>query len=480
MDVNALNAVADSSVLVVGDVMLDRYFRGDTQRISPEAPVPVVKLSATEDRVGGAANVAVNIATLGASVGLLGLVGNDSEAQQLQQALTQHAVNFSFVSVSDKPTITKTRVISRHQQVVRLDREERFSATDAEQLRQRFDALLNHYDIIVFSDYNKGALQHVSAMISAAKRAGKMVLVDPKQPQLSHYRGADVITPNLNEFALYGGDSSSEESMLNSARALIAENNIAAMLLTRSEHGMTLILPQQQHHFAAQVLEVSDVTGAGDTVIATLAAMLGIHLPLDKATEMANLAAGIAVSKQGAVAVTSQQLAEKLNQQLAQQQPAQHPSDSEIRRAIAAAQQRGEKIVFTNGCFDILHAGHVFYLNQARALGQRLVVGLNSDASVKRLKGPQRPVNSLADRRAVLEGLACVDWVLPFGDNAAENDTPLQLIQSLNPNVLVKGGDYQISDIVGAEWVQNNGGEVKVLPFLDGRSTTSTINKLKG
>ncbi len=480
IDITKLNELGAARVLVVGDVMLDRYFQGDSQRISPEAPVPVVKISKIEDKAGGAANVARNIAHLDAKVGLLGLIGDDAEGDSLTSILGQDGIFSALLKQAELPTIAKMRVISRHQQVVRLDVEQNFSLAHSEALADKVEALLPDYDFVVVSDYNKGSLAAVGRIIQSAKAAGKYVLVDPKQSDLSVYRGADILTPNLSEFRLAGGDTSSEETMFSSARAMLARCGIAAMLLTRSEHGMTLITQTEQHHFPAQVLEVSDVTGAGDTVIATLAVMLGAGMALPQAVEMANLAAGIVVGKLGAATVSPAELAAKLNKHLFSQGDVYQTPFDKVLQHIEFAKQNGERIVFTNGCFDILHAGHVRYLAQAKALGDRLVVGLNSDASIQRLKGETRPVNPLNERAIVLASLASVDWVLPFGDSDAEQDTPLQLIMQVKPDVLVKGGDYSIDTIVGAKEVLASGGDVKVLQFVDGCSTSAIIKKIQG
>ncbi|UQB42428.1 bifunctional D-glycero-beta-D-manno-heptose-7-phosphate kinase/D-glycero-beta-D-manno-heptose 1-phosphate adenylyltransferase HldE [Thiomicrospira microaerophila] len=480
MNFDLLQQLSRAKILVVGDVMLDRYYYGDTQRISPEAPVPVVHVKRIEDRAGGAANVARNIAHLDGQVTLLGIIGDDAEGDSLQRLLTEEHIQSSLYRQTAQPTIAKMRVVSRHQQVVRLDMEQRFSPASAAQLAQAFVGLVDGFDWVIFSDYNKGSLAQISSMIQAAKKAGKPVMVDPKQTDLCLYAGADVITPNVKEFLDAGGDMASEVSMLASARALLEQAGIGAMLLTRSEQGMSYITAQTHYHVPAQVLEVSDVTGAGDTVIASLAVMLAAGFEAEQAVALANLCAGIVVSKLGAATVSPEELAAKLNQYLnAQGDRYLAPFDAVLQH-IGFAKQNGERIVFTNGCFDILHAGHVRYLNQAKALGDRLVVGLNSDASVRRLKGDARPINSLEDRAAVLAGLACVDWVVPFGDSPEEQDTPLKLIQQVAPDVLVKGGDYSIDSIVGADFVLAQGGEVKVLSFVAGKSTTGIINKARG
>ena len=299
INLSLLQNLSSASVLVVGDVMLDRYFNGDSQRISPEAPVPVVKISKIEDKAGGAANVARNIAHLDGKVGLLGIIGNDSAGESLQQLLAGEQIHSELFSQTHKPTIAKMRVVSRQQQIVRLDQEEMFSLADAQLLAERFATVFHNYDVILFSDYNKGSLQHIAKMIKLAKAAGKTVLVDPKQADLSVYAGADVITPNLGEFKSAGGKIGSVDEMLSSARELMQKAGVASILLTRSEQGMSLITATEHFHFPAQVLEVSDVTGAGDTVIGTLGLMLAAGLELPVAMRLANAAAGIVVAKLG-------------------------------------------------------------------------------------------------------------------------------------------------------------------------------------
>jgi len=478
MDLSYFQKLSQAKILVVGDVMLDRYWHGDTGRISPEAPVPVVKVSKLEDKAGGAANVAKNIAYLDGQVSLLGIIGNDDNGSSLQTLLKNEKINSQLITQDDAPTIAKMRVISRHQQVVRLDLEETFLEAHSELLLKKLTEIVDDFDVVLFSDYSKGSLAKISEMIKVAKAAGKTVLVDPKSKQLADYRGADFITPNLNEYTAAGGIKGDEQVLADCARKIIAECGIGAMLLTRSEQGMSLITPSEKHDFAAQVLEVSDVTGAGDTVIATLAVMLGTGMPAKQAVEIANVAAGLVVAKLGAATVSPEELSAKLTQYLRETGEQYQAPTQEILHHIELARQRGEKIVFTNGCFDILHAGHVRYLAQAKARGDKLVVGLNNDASISRLKGPERPINPLDERATVIGALASVDWVIPFGA-VEENDTPAKLIEQVKPDVLVKGGDYKVEEIAGADFVLANGGTVEVLEFVNGCSTSNVIKKIQ-
>ena len=480
IDLSRFTQLWQASILVVGDAMLDRYFMGDTQRISPEAPVPVVKVFHIEDRAGGAANVARNIAQLDGQASLLGLIGQDLEGELLRGILSRENVHSELISQAGIRTISKSRIISHHQQMIRLDVEEMFSLEHADAVKHRVKTLIDSYDTVIVSDYAKGTLGAVDDIITLAAAAGKRVLVDPKSKDFSLYRGATIITPNLTEFRLAGGDDSSEDAILVSARTMLTNCDIDNMLLTRGEQGMSLITPEQYHHFPAEVLDVSDVTGAGDTVIATLGAMVSAGYELIDAVWLANQAAGIVVGKLGTATVSPEELAARVWHAGSVKIAGYHPSVKQSLLHIDYAREQGERIVFTNGCFDILHAGHVRYLAKARALGDRLVVGLNSDDSVRRLKGLERPVNSLEDRMEVLTALACVDWVLPFGDNVDENDTPEQLIRRVRPQILAKGGDYTVDTVVGASFVQKSGGEIAVIPLLEGRSTTELIARVRG
>jgi D-beta-D-heptose 7-phosphate kinase/D-beta-D-heptose 1-phosphate adenosyltransferase len=463
---------SNAHVVVVGDVMLDRYLFGATGRISPEAPVPVVHVRRTDDRPGGAANVAVNLATLGVRTTLLGIVGDDDEAIALESKLVDTGVSCLFAKIADWPTITKTRVQSRGQQLIRLDREEPITS-GSNKLVETLKGLLADANAVVMSDYGKGSLTEVAAMIAECREAGVPVFVDPKGNDFAKYRGATLITPNQGEFDAAAGQSTTDDELLTNGRQLMHDLDLAALLVTRSEKGMLLLEDNGEPEFlSTRAREVFDVTGAGDTVIATLAAALANGQTLKSAAQLANLAAGLVVGKIGVAAVTPSELRVALHR-LGQGGRGLVLLD-ELRSMVEEARSRGDKIVMTNGCFDVLHAGHVAYLEEAKSLGDRLIVAINDDDSVRRLKGDPRPINALADRMAVISGLAAVDWVVSFAD-----DTPQAAIQSILPDVLVKGGDYRLDDIIGSKEVLKNGGEVRVLAFREGHSSSRIIERLK-
>ncbi len=461
-------------VLVVGDLMLDRYWHGATSRISPEAPVPVVHVKQDEQRAGGAGNVALNIAALGAKVSLLGFTGEDQPAVILEAILKKAGVLCLFQPVPNFPTITKLRVMSRHQQLIRLDFEDGFQQIDSAPLLHLYHAEMMQSQVVVLSDYGKGTLSQVQQFIRLAQQLKKPVLVDPKGSDFSIYKHATLITPNLSEFEAVVGRCTDQAQIVERGTNLLTDLDLQALLVTRGEQGMTLLSKDfEPLHLPTHAREVFDVTGAGDTVISVLAASLAAKKSLAEATQLANIGAGIVVGKMGTATVNTDELNAAL------QGPRAHHkgvcSLPELLAERAAAEQNGEKIVATNGCFDILHPGHVRYLQQAKTLGDRLVVLVNSDASVQRLKGPQRPVNKLDHRMEMLAALECVDWVVEF-----EQDTPKEVIDQLLPDILVKGGDYtDITSIAGHESVLANGGEVKILSFIEGHSTTAIIQTIK-
>jgi len=451
--------------------MLDRYLFGSTGRISPEAPVPVVHVQETDDRPGGAANVAVNLASLGVSTRLVGVVGKDDAADSLRAILKSRDIHCDFHAVEERPTITKTRVQSRGQQLIRLD-QENAAAMPGDEVVKVLQRSIDGAGAVVLSDYGKGALTDVAAMISVCREAGVPVLVDPKGEDFEKYRGASVITPNQSEFEVVAGVCDSDEELVSRARKMLDDLNLDALLVTRSEKGMLLLEADMEPIFlSTQAREVYDVTGAGDTVIATLAGAVASGQDLPSAAALANLAAGLVVRKIGVATVTPGEISMSLHQR--GQGGRGLVGLDELKLMVAESWDRGERVIMTNGCFDVLHAGHVAYLEEAKNLGDRLIVAVNDDASVRRLKGESRPINELEDRLLVLAGLAAVDWVVPFS-----NDTPAELIAEVLPDVLVKGGDYKPDDIAGAKDVLNNGGEVRVLAFRDGHSSSRIIDKL--
>jgi D-beta-D-heptose 7-phosphate kinase/D-beta-D-heptose 1-phosphate adenosyltransferase len=467
-----LPVFSNARVLVVGDLMLDRYWQGAAARISPEAPVPVVHVKETEERPGGGANVALNMSSLGVKVSLCGLVGDDEAGSALEGHLQRAGVVCRLQRDASIPTITKLRVISQHQQLLRLDFEQPMWHANLSELEGHCRQLLDKADLMILSDYAKGTLQKPQTLIQMARLRGVPVLVDPKGSAFERYRGATLLTPNLKEFETVVGPCNSDSELRERGMALRERLNLKALLITLSERGMLLIRQDEPVlHLPTRAREVYDVTGAGDTVIGVLGAAIAAGLRLPEAAGLANLAAGLMVAKLGAGSVTPAELKGALRRE----------GDfhtildrNGLCTAVEEAHALGERIVMTNGCFDILHEGHVRYLQQARQLGDRLVVAVNDDDSVRRLKGEGRPINSVEQRMAVLAGLASVDWVVPFSE-----DTPEALICAVKPDLLVKGGDYRPEEIAGHDCVVNSGGEVKVLDFVPGRSTSRIVEAIR-
>ena len=470
-------ALQDARVLVVGDVMLDRYYHGETSRISPEAPVAVVNVQGQEDHPGGASNVALNLAALGAAATLVGVVGRDSTADSLRKRLAAAGVQCEFLESSNKPTITKLRVISKHQQLLRLDFEKEFDASDTSGLGDNVEKSLLNSQILVLSDYSKGTLTDPAALIGLARQLNIPVIVDPKGTDFEKYRGATLITPNLPEFEAVVGVCRTEEEIVDKGRGLMSSLQLESILITRGENGMTLLRPTAPElHLPAKAQEVYDVTGAGDTVIAVLAAVIAVvntssQQSLADATRIANLAAGLAVGKLGTAAISGPELRRAVRDE--ENSGKGVMSAAQLEATVRDAKFDGERIVFTNGCFDVIHAGHVGYLSEARQLGDRLVVAINGDSSVTRLKGMGRPINPVERRMAVLAGLEAVDWVVSF-----DSDTPESLLKALRPDTLVKGGDYAVAEVVGGDFVKSYGGDVKVLNFIDDCSTSAIVDRI--
>ncbi len=466
---------SQARVLVAGDAMLDEYWHGPSRRVSPEAAALVVNVERKEQRPGGAANVACNLAGLGARVALLGIVGEDPEGEALELSMRDSGVAREWVRSRQRPTVRKLRVLSRNQQVIRLDRETPFDAEDAGRLAERFRELLGDCSAVVLSDYAKGSLADPAALIAAARAAGKPVLVDPKSADFGKYRGARLLTPNRAEFeAALGGSEESTNDMAARAQRVCALLEIGGMVVTLGDHGL-LLAPADgaPQHIPARAREVFDVTGAGDTVVAVLAAGLAVGADLYRMAHLANVAAGVVVRRVGVAPVSLSDLHEELGD------PA--PRESAVIDAAWATEigqrlrESGRRLVMTNGCFDLLHAGHTACLAAARALGDRLMVAVNEDDSVRRLKGPGRPVVPLEQRMEVLAALGCVDWVVPFSE-----DTPERLIGQVAPAVLVKGGDYHPDEVAGGKAVERSGGKVVILPYREGLSTSGLLNRMTG
>lgn len=470
---NSANSVNFTGlVTVVGDVMLDSYWKGPSNRISPEAPVPVVRVTDREARAGGAANVAINIASLGAPCNLVGIVGEDKNAEILEKIVRSHSIKTDFVLTKDHPTITKLRVLSRNQQLLRLDFEDSFSNLDEDMILKSFKESVKNSKVVIFSDYGKGSLASVSKMIEITSSLGIMSLIDPKGTDFEKYRGATLLTPNMSEFEAVVGKVANDDDLEQKALALINKLDLKMLLVTRSEDGMSLIRPGMKAvHLPTYAREVYDVTGAGDTVIGTLGTCLASGMDIVTSCEYANSAAGIVVGKIGTSTVSPQELESALGKKTESHGVL---SEDELYKVVRELQSHGEKVVMTNGCFDIIHPGHVTYLKQAKALGNKLIVAVNSDDSVKRLKGDSRPINSLEDRIAVLSGLSSVDYVVSFSE-----DTPQKLISRILPDILVKGGDYKVEEIAGHKEVIANGGKVVIIPFVEGKSTTRIVNKIQ-
>ncbi|WP_376096394.1 D-glycero-beta-D-manno-heptose-7-phosphate kinase [Roseomonas sp. CCTCC AB2023176] len=476
---DAVRTLRKASVLVVGDAMLDRYVYGRVNRISPEAPVPVLTVDREVAMPGGAGNVVRNLTALGAAVAFLSVVGDDQAGSDLTGLIGgQPGVEPWLLVQGGRATTTKTRYIASGQQMLRADHEiaRGIHPRLADRLVRIAQDTVAATKVMVLSDYRKGVLtgDTPSRLIAAAKAAGRRVIVDPKGDDYAVYAGADLITPNRNELRQATGMSvESEPSLVEAARALRDRHGFGAVLVTRSEDGMTLLEGDAVHHFPAEAAEVADVSGAGDTVVAVVSAGLAAGLPMAVAARLSNIAGGIVVGKVGTAVARDTDLLEALT-------PERGALRKVVSRMKAAEQaerwrQRGWRVGFTNGCFDLLHPGHVHLLEQARSWCDRLVVGLNSDDSVRRLKGPARPIQSEAARAAVLASLATVDLVTLF-----EEETPVTLIEVLRPDVLIKGADYRVDQVVGGDLVTEWGGQVRLAELLPGNSTTATVERMRG
>lgn len=459
-------------MLVVGDVMLDKYLTGVVSRISPEAPVPILRLENEEYRPGGAANVAMGVSALGSNISLLSIIGSDDSGKKLFDILKKNNVSCYFVELSEINTTTKVRLISHRQQLLRIDYESTIKNFESEMYLKLFNKIIENVNVLVISDYAKGTIIEAKNLIAEAKKRSIPVIVDPKSKNFDNYRGATVITPNLMEFEAVAGKSSSKEEMIEKALKLCYEFEFYAVLITKSEHGMLLVGPQLTATDVASIArEVYDVTGAGDTVVAVLAASLGAGQNLYDSIIWANQAAGLAVGKLGTVQISRKDINESISNVTLGS--GHIVTQEELIDLVRKAKLAGEKIVMTNGCFDLIHPGHIAYLLKAKQLGNRLIVALNDDASVRALKGKSRPINSLYERMLIMSSLKSVDWVVSFSDL-----TPELLIRKVSPDILVKGADYIGKEIAGSDYVKSYGGRVLTVDIVNGYSTTNMYNKI--
>jgi len=467
---------AKPNILVIGDLMIDHYLWGDAERISPEAPVQVVDIARETSVLGGAGNVINNLISLGASVNVASVVGDDEIAKELTIMLKSIGVKTEgLITQKGRKTSKKSRVIAANQQILRYDNESKETISDAsvEKIIKAIDKDLFVTDMIILSDYGKGVISDKlsQAVIVLAKAKGIKVLVDPKGTDYSKYRGAHMLTPNKKEASEATGIRINDDATLEAALLSLKEQcDLERSMITLSEDGIA-IFDGEVKRFPTVAQEVFDVTGAGDTVIASIAFALSAGLSIEETARFANLAAGVVVGKIGSATVTIDEI-EIYESKLHQSSSDAHiKTFEEIDRIVKRAKEHGQRVVFTNGCFDILHVGHVKYLQKAKSFGDILIVGLNSDASVRELKGPTRPVNTEDDRAYILAALDAVDYVVKFGD-----DTPHDLIKMIAPDVLVKGGDYEGKKVVGTEFAK----VLKLVEFVDGKSTTKTIEKIQG
>ncbi len=479
--ISLVESLSNARVLCVGDVILDHFHYGSVERISPEAPIPVLKLEREDTMLGGAGNVVRNLVGLNAGVRFVSVVGNDHDGRDVERMLSEQDVPDIPLIDDGRQTSTKSRFLADGQQMLRTDRETVFPLCPEleKKLVTKAASALAHCNVMVLSDYKKGVLSNnvVATLIDKARETGTTVIVDPKGIDYSLYQGAGVLTPNRRElFEATGLPVDTDDDVIAAARKLIAEHQIGAVLVTRSKDGMTIVTADGEPcHLSAEAKEVFDVSGAGDTVVATLAAALSAGSDLEQAARLANVAAGIVVGKVGTAVAFAEDVTAALHHQDLSSAEAKVMSLDQAIERVEQWRRRHHTIGFTNGCFDLLHPGHISLLEQAAGACDRLVIGINSDSSVKRLKGDDRPVQSEAARAAVMASLSHADLIIIFSD-----DTPLKLIDALKPDVLIKGADYTVDTVVGADIVQAYGGRIVLAELAAGHSTTATIAKLGG
>lgn len=466
-NIPALKKFTAAKIIIAGDTMLDQYWQGAVNRVSPEAPVPIVHIHSEQNRLGGAANVALNVAAWGSHTTLFGICGKDSGGNKIRLLIKDAAIKDKLIISPQVLTITKLRMVAQQQQLLRADFEKWVGAL-APRLTKRLLPNLNAKAVLVLSDYDKGTLAEIEKIIAAARKKKMMVLIDPKRIDFSCYAGATMLTPNYYEFSRAVGGCSSHKDMLEKSRTMIRTLSLRALLITCGADGMFLIQPDRTYNIPAYSREVYDITGAGDTVIATLAAGLGAEMSLPDVAELCNFAAGLSVSKMGTGVIGYAEVV--------QDSEAHSLTPQALMKKVEKARAKKQQIVFTNGVFDILHSGHIAYLRQSARLGDKLIVGINSDKSARRLKGEDRPLNNLEERAMLLNSLTMVDWVVPF-----DEPTPRKLIALIRPDFLVKGGDYKNKeDVVGYDLVESYGGKVKIMPYVPGKSTSAMLSKKHG
>jgi len=466
--INSFNLNENTKILVVGDTILDKYLFGEVERISPEAPVPILKTKASELRLGGAANVAANIAAMGTKASLLSICGRDKDAEILKNILIHKNVKPVLMNFKREQTISKKRIVSNNQQLLRIDDEAAFDYESSSSLLKRFLKIYSNFDAVVLSDYGKGTLTDHQIYINACKKSHIPILVDPKGGDFTKYKNSFAITPNLREFEEIVGPSVNKKEFVDKAKKLKNDLNLQNLIITLGAEGVMLIDKDENlSNFSSEAKQVYDVSGAGDTVISVLSALVAQNNSIQQSLRIANTAAGIAVGRFGTSIVTIKELIDRLKSHEVNNSDLIKLHD--LKNILENLRKDGKKIVMTNGCFDILHAGHVDYLKKAKNQGDILIVAINSDKSVKELK----PINTLEARSAVISGLKSVDFTISF--NAL---TPKRLYEQLKPDVLVKGSDYTGKNIAGSEAVEENGGRIELVEFLEGYSTTSLIRKI--
>jgi D-beta-D-heptose 7-phosphate kinase/D-beta-D-heptose 1-phosphate adenosyltransferase len=477
-----VRAFHTARILVIGDVILDRYVAGSVHRLSPEAPIPVLRPADNRCTLGGAANVAQNIATLGGQAVLVGVIGNDPTGDDVERLVrTTPGITSALVRIANRPTTAKTRFMTGSHQLLRLDEETTAPLDQAGLLAvmAAVEASLDATQVIVLSDYAKGVLCDgvLDAILARTAKAGRLVIADPKRPDFAAYRGATILTPNEHEVRVATRIEADHDTEADRAgRAALEATGGEAVLVTRSARGLTLVCRDRNAlHLPTRAREVADVSGAGDTLVAALAVALGAGATLPEAAMLANATAGISVGKQGTATVSRQELLDALHLDDLVATDRKVASLDEAIERVKQWHRNGLKVGFANGCFDLIHPGHVRLLSEARAACDRLIVALNTDASVKRLKGPTRPLQNEMARATVMASMAPVDLVTLF-----DEDTPLEMIQALRPDVLVKGSDYTIEQVVGGDLVQGWGGKVVLVTLREGHSTTGTIRRMTG